>query len=164
MSYCKFALRFYLPRRVCGWCGKCDGSNRSWSTRRPRRRWREISHAEPQRKLPLQPGAERDSTKSIRYRATLPGETGSGLGPTFNGNSCAMCHAQPATGGSSPGLDEQAEPGAESAGRARHARRRVRTPFLPSSPQWAGAGSSLRYRAERSRRRRAWAVHHCRPS
>ena len=35
---------------------------------------------------------------------TLPGENGSGLGPTFNGNSCAMCHAQPAAGGSSPGL------------------------------------------------------------
>ncbi len=34
----------------------------------------------------------------------MPGETGSGLGPTFNGNSCAMCHAQPAQGGSSPGL------------------------------------------------------------
>ena len=31
-------------------------------------------------------------------------EAGSGLGPTFNGNSCAMCHAQPAPGGSSPGL------------------------------------------------------------
>lgn len=31
-------------------------------------------------------------------------EAGSGLGPTFNGNSCAMCHAQPAIGGSSPGL------------------------------------------------------------
>ncbi len=31
-------------------------------------------------------------------------EAGSGLGPTFNGNSCAMCHAQPAVGGSSPGL------------------------------------------------------------
>ena len=31
-------------------------------------------------------------------------ESGSGLGPTFNGNSCAMCHAEPATGGSSPGL------------------------------------------------------------
>ncbi|HTA91482.1 MAG TPA: hypothetical protein VK745_17980, partial [Polyangiaceae bacterium] len=28
-------------------------------------------------------------------------EAGSGLGPTFNGNSCAMCHAQPAAGGSS---------------------------------------------------------------
>jgi CxxC motif-containing protein (DUF1111 family) len=34
----------------------------------------------------------------------MPGETGLGLGPTFNGNSCAMCHAQPAVGGSSPGL------------------------------------------------------------
>jgi CxxC motif-containing protein (DUF1111 family) len=31
-------------------------------------------------------------------------EAGSGLGPTFNGNSCAECHAQPAAGGSSPGL------------------------------------------------------------
>lgn len=28
-------------------------------------------------------------------------ETGTGLGPTFNGNSCAQCHAQPAAGGSS---------------------------------------------------------------
>ncbi len=35
---------------------------------------------------------------------TIAGETGSGLGPTFNGNSCAQCHAQPAVGGSSPGL------------------------------------------------------------
>ncbi len=33
----------------------------------------------------------------------IPGEDGSGLGPTFNGNSCAMCHAQPIVGGSSPG-------------------------------------------------------------
>src|ERR1022692_2541523 len=32
----------------------------------------------------------------------LPGETGKGLGPGFNGNQCASCHAQPATGGSSP--------------------------------------------------------------
>jgi CxxC motif-containing protein (DUF1111 family) len=34
----------------------------------------------------------------------IPGESGVGLGPTFNGNSCAMCHAQPTVGGSSPGL------------------------------------------------------------
>ncbi|HUA16695.1 MAG TPA: di-heme oxidoredictase family protein [Verrucomicrobiae bacterium] len=34
----------------------------------------------------------------------VAGETGSGLGPTFNGNSCAMCHAQPTLGGSSPGM------------------------------------------------------------
>lgn len=35
---------------------------------------------------------------------TIPGESGNGLGPAFNGNGCAMCHAQPAVGGSSPGL------------------------------------------------------------
>lgn len=32
----------------------------------------------------------------------IPGETGIGLGPTFNSNQCASCHSQPATGGSSP--------------------------------------------------------------
>src|SRR5712671_827284 len=40
----------------------------------------------------------------------IPGEPGSGLGPTFNGNSCAMCHAQPAIGGSSPGLASKQNP------------------------------------------------------
>jgi CxxC motif-containing protein (DUF1111 family) len=34
----------------------------------------------------------------------ITGESGSGLGPTFNGNSCAQCHAQPTIGGASPGL------------------------------------------------------------
>jgi len=38
---------------------------------------------------------------------TIAGEPGSGLGPTFNGNSCTQCHAQPAPGGSSPGLNSQ---------------------------------------------------------
>jgi CxxC motif-containing protein (DUF1111 family) len=33
----------------------------------------------------------------------ISGETGTGLGPGFNGNSCAQCHAQPSVGGSSPG-------------------------------------------------------------
>jgi hypothetical protein len=37
-------------------------------------------------------------------------EKGSGLGPTFNGNSCAMCHAQPLLGGSSPGLSSPQSP------------------------------------------------------
>jgi CxxC motif-containing protein (DUF1111 family) len=40
-------------------------------------------------------------------RGTLPGESGKGLGPTFNGNSCAQCHAQPAAGGSSPATNPQ---------------------------------------------------------
>jgi CxxC motif-containing protein (DUF1111 family) len=33
---------------------------------------------------------------------TVTGEAGVGLGPRFNGNSCAQCHVQPAVGGSSP--------------------------------------------------------------
>jgi len=40
----------------------------------------------------------------------MPGEEGTGLGPTFNGNSCAMCHAQPAVGGSSPGMKSPQNP------------------------------------------------------
>jgi cytochrome c peroxidase len=41
---------------------------------------------------------------------TLTGEPGVGLGPTFNGNSCVMCHGQPAPGGSSPGLTSPQNP------------------------------------------------------
>jgi CxxC motif-containing protein (DUF1111 family) len=41
---------------------------------------------------------------------TLPGEPGLGLGPTFNGNSCAMCHAEPGVLGSSPGLNSALRP------------------------------------------------------
>jgi len=38
---------------------------------------------------------------------TIPGETGNGLGPSFNMNSCAGCHAFPAVGGSSPQVNPQ---------------------------------------------------------
>jgi CxxC motif-containing protein (DUF1111 family) len=41
---------------------------------------------------------------------TLPGEPGLGLGPTFNGNSCAMCHGEPGVLGSSPGLNSAIHP------------------------------------------------------
>ena len=40
-------------------------------------------------------------------RGTIPGETDSGLGPTFNSNSCGSCHSQPATGGTSPSANPQ---------------------------------------------------------
>jgi CxxC motif-containing protein (DUF1111 family) len=40
---------------------------------------------------------------------TGPNEPGTGLGPGFNSNSCASCHAQPAVGGSSPALNPQIE-------------------------------------------------------
>jgi len=38
---------------------------------------------------------------------TIPGEAGVGLGPRFNLNSCAGCHAFPAIGGSSPVVNPQ---------------------------------------------------------
>ncbi len=41
--------------------------------------------------------------KEDSVSGNLPGESGSGLGPAFNGNSCVMCHVQPVIGGSSPG-------------------------------------------------------------
>jgi len=37
----------------------------------------------------------------------ISGEAGAGLGPSFNMNSCFGCHAQPATGGSSPAVNPQ---------------------------------------------------------
>jgi CxxC motif-containing protein (DUF1111 family) len=36
----------------------------------------------------------------------ISGEPGLGLGPAFNANSCASCHAQPAVGGSSPNASQ----------------------------------------------------------
>jgi CxxC motif-containing protein (DUF1111 family) len=44
---------------------------------------------------------------------TAPGEPGSGLGPTFNSTSCGSCHAQPASGGTSPGINPQMVAAAE---------------------------------------------------
>ena len=38
---------------------------------------------------------------------TVAGENGVGLGPRFNSRSCGFCHAQPATGGSSPSTNPQ---------------------------------------------------------
>jgi CxxC motif-containing protein (DUF1111 family) len=49
-----------------------------------------------------------DSFKEIQsVSGNIPGEDSKGLGPTFNGNSCAMCHAQPAVGGTSPAVNPQ---------------------------------------------------------
>ena len=41
---------------------------------------------------------------------TVGTESGLGLGPTFNGNSCATCHSQPAVLGSSPGMASPQNP------------------------------------------------------
>src|SRR5215471_6470666 len=52
--------------------------------------------------------AARDRFQEVNsVSGTMPGETGSGLGPRFNLNSCAGCHAFPAIGGSSPPINPQ---------------------------------------------------------
>jgi CxxC motif-containing protein (DUF1111 family) len=38
---------------------------------------------------------------------TAPNEPGTGLGPTYNSNSCGSCHSQPGIGGSSPSVNPQ---------------------------------------------------------
>src|SRR5271166_5109247 len=43
----------------------------------------------------------------VSVSGTQPGATGSGLGPRFNLNSCAGCHAFPSPGGSSPVANPQ---------------------------------------------------------
>jgi CxxC motif-containing protein (DUF1111 family) len=43
----------------------------------------------------------------VSVSGTIAGTTGGGLGPAFNQNSCATCHAQPAIGGSSPAMNPQ---------------------------------------------------------
>jgi CxxC motif-containing protein (DUF1111 family) len=46
--------------------------------------------------------------KTVSVSGTI--EKGKSLGPTFNGNACTLCHAQPTAGGSSPGLTSPDEP------------------------------------------------------
>ncbi len=46
--------------------------------------------------------AREDFMEVDSVSGTISGEEGAGLGPTFNGNGCAQCHAFPAVGGSSP--------------------------------------------------------------
>jgi CxxC motif-containing protein (DUF1111 family) len=60
---------------------------------------------------PLGPGEQTMFTQAMQafmevdsVSGGMENEDGAGLGPSFNGNSCAQCHAQPAMGGSSPGL------------------------------------------------------------
>ena len=52
----------------------------------------------------------RDFNQLQSVQGTIPGETGAGLGPHFNNNACGGCHAQPASGGTSPSLNSPQRP------------------------------------------------------
>ena len=54
----------------------------------------------------FQEGARRFN-EVVSVTGTEPGATSAGLGPRFNMNSCAGCHAHPTAGGSSPALNPQ---------------------------------------------------------
>ena len=60
---------------------------------------------------PQENGTFQDGQRRFRdlvsVRGTQPGTQRSGLGPRFNLNSCAGCHAQPAPGGSSPSMSSR---------------------------------------------------------
>jgi CxxC motif-containing protein (DUF1111 family) len=45
--------------------------------------------------------------ETLSVKGGLSGEPLAGLGPAFNGNSCFLCHSQPAIGGSSPTSNPQ---------------------------------------------------------
>jgi CxxC motif-containing protein (DUF1111 family) len=53
----------------------------------------------------LSPGQSQYFTDGL-VRFNEADQVANGLGPTFNSNSCASCHAQPAAGGSSPRADQ----------------------------------------------------------
>jgi CxxC motif-containing protein (DUF1111 family) len=50
-------------------------------------------------------------TEMVSVTGTQPGATRAGLGPRFNLNSCAGCHAYPAVGGTSPQVNPQVAAG-----------------------------------------------------
>jgi len=58
----------------------------------------------------LSTGATTDETtffNNTAGRFVSPEGVANGLGPTFNGNSCGICHSQPAIGGTSPSVNPQ---------------------------------------------------------
>lgn len=65
---------------------------------------------------------------SVQGDVYIP-NTEAGLGPRFNGTSCAMCHAYPAPGGSSPSINPQLE-----IAKQQGARNRLPSFLHPDSP------------------------------
>src|SRR4029453_18653356 len=57
----------------------------------------------------LDPVTELPMFQQGKIEFSVPEGVDEGLGPRFNGESCAQCHAQPAVGGSSPRLNPQVE-------------------------------------------------------
>lgn len=88
---------------------------------------------------------------------------GDGLGPRFNLDSCAGCHAQPATGGSSPATNPQAsmiKPVQCPAVVHRRRRSRSRGALQAQRRRLAGRRGARAVRHQRARRHRRQLHHH----
>ncbi len=68
-----------------------------------------FSELSQNKKQILFPFLTSEFTQIHSVAGTLGNETGNGLGPGYNGNSCGTCHSYPAIGGSSPAQNPQME-------------------------------------------------------
>ena len=78
-----------------------------WPVRDPGVRGNTVDSGQPLATIAQTPGASDFFTNGLaRFTAVdvVQGGTNNGLGPRFNTNQCASCHAQPSTGGTSPSI------------------------------------------------------------
>ncbi len=84
-------------------CGPLFGQSDPGPQQGPPNAGRPLQGLTPQENGSFQEG-QRRFRALVSVRGTQPGTQRNGLGPRFNLNSCAGCHAQPAAGGSSPSM------------------------------------------------------------
>ncbi len=78
----------------------------------------------------------------------LAEEDGKGLGPTFNGNACKQCHAQPEVGGSSPSPTSPQLPGRKSNPQVKFATLDGARNFVPAFIKADGPVREARFKSD----------------
>jgi len=87
--------------------------------------------------------AEKDSVSG-----NIPDFDGSGLGPTFNGDACGMCHAQPEVGGTSPNANNPAAAGQKTNPQIALASREGATNTIPAFLAADGPAREARFKSD----------------
>jgi hypothetical protein len=114
----------------------------------------------------LSPGQSQYFTDGL-VRFNEVDQVENGLGPTFNSNSCASCHGQPAAGGSSPRADQYPNTGPNpqiAAASAGGATNRIPSLLLRTARFVRLASPSSSVPADPSPKRRTAACMRCSPS
>ncbi len=101
-------LRYQIVCLTCAWMGAAVMSAQVDPGPRPGppNVGRPLPGVTPSENAQFQEGAQR-FLQMVSVSGTEPGARSSGLGPRYNANSCAACHAQPQAGGSSPRQNPQ---------------------------------------------------------